>query len=201
MIRILIAEENPLQRSGLVAILGQVPGMEVVAALESGERMAALGRGLRPDIALIDATLPGLDGFTASGVLREASPGCASVLLAERCHPGDLRRAAAVRAAGLMLKRTSPAHLVKAVHRAARGEPVIDPELAYSELSAARNPLTERETEVLRLAARGDSAAQIAATLVLTIGTVRNHLSRVNRKIGARNRVHAIRIAEDAGWL
>jgi two-component system response regulator DesR len=201
MIRILIAEKNPLQRSGLVAILGKVPGMEVVAALESGERVAALARGLRPDIALIDATLPGLDGFTASDVLRETSPECASVLMADRCRPGDLRRAAAVRAAGLMLKDTSPDRLVKAIHRAARGEPVIDPGLAYSELSAARNPLTERELEVLRLAARGDSAAQIAESLVLTIGTVRNHLSRVNRKLGARNRVHAVRIAEDAGWL
>ena len=201
MIRILIAEESALLRSGLVAILGQIRGMEVVAALESGHRVPTIGRGLRPDIALIDSTLPGVDGFTASELLREALPECASVLMARRCRPGDLRRAAAVRAAGLVLKDTSPARLVKVIHRAARGERVFDPELAYSELSAARNPLTEREIEVLRLAARGDSAAQIAESLVLTIGTVRNHLSRVNRKVGARNRVHAIRIAEDSGWL
>ncbi|MBG6090811.1 response regulator transcription factor [Actinomadura viridis] len=201
MIRILIAEEIPLVRSGLVATLGEVRGIEVVAALGTGERVAALGRGLRPDVALIDVGLPGVDGFTLSGALREVLPECSSLLMASRCRPGDLRRAAEVRAAGLLLKDTSPARLVTVIRRVARGERVIDPDLAFTELGAARNPLTERELEVLRMASRGDSAAQIAQSLVLTIGTVRNHLSRINRKIGARNRVHAIRIAEEAGWL
>ncbi len=117
--------------------------------------------------------------------------------MAGRCRTGDLRRAVAAHACGLVLKDTSPGDLVDAIRRAADGARVIDPDMAFTELGSARNPLTDREVEVLSLASRGASAAQIAEDLVLTIGTVRNHLSRINRKIGAQNRVQAIRMAED----
>lgn len=201
MIRILLAEGTPLLRGGLVALLEGVKDLDVVAAVGSGEQALRTARGQRPDVALIDAGLPGVDGFTVARAIREAVPECSTVLMAGRCRNGDLRRAVAARASGLVLKDTSPGDLVDAIRRAADGARVIDPDIAFTELTSAKSPLTEREIEVLSLASRGASAAQIAEDLVLTIGTVRNHLSRINRKIGAQNRVQAIRIAEDAGWL
>ncbi|GAA4304113.1 response regulator transcription factor [Actinomadura luteofluorescens] len=201
MIRILLAEGAPLLRGGLVALFDRVKDLDVVAAVGSGDQVLRTARRRRPDVALIDVGLPGLDGFTAARALREAVPECRNVLMAGRCRTGDLRRAVAARAAGLVLKDTSPGELLDAIRRAAEGARVIDPEMAFTELGSAQSPLTEREIEVLTLASRGASAARIAEDLVLTIGTVRNHLSRINRKIGAENRVQAIRIAEDAGWL
>ncbi|WP_131743406.1 response regulator transcription factor [Actinomadura roseirufa] len=201
MIRILLAERAPLLRGALVAFFGGVKDLDVVGAIDSGEQVLRTALYRRPDVALIDIGLPGLDGFATARELREELPECRTVLMTSRCRTGDLRRAAAARAAGLVLKDTSPSELVDAIRRVATGERVVDPDLAFSELGSAESPLTEREIEVLSLASRGASAAQIAEDLFLTIGTVRNHLSRINRKVGARNRIHAIRIAEEAGWL
>ncbi|QKW37339.1 response regulator transcription factor [Actinomadura sp. NAK00032] len=201
MIRILLAEGAPLLRGGLVAMFEGVRDLDVVAAIGCGDQVLCTARSQRPDVALIDVGLPGLDGFTAARALREAVPECSTVLLAGRRRTGDLRRAVAARASGLVLKSTSPGDLMDAIRRAAAGARVIDPDMAFTELGSAQSPLTAREVEVLALASRGASAAQIAEDLVLTIGTVRNHLSRINRKVGAQNRVHAIRIAEEAGWL
>lgn len=201
MIRILLAEGAPLLRGGLVALFERVTDFDVIGAIGSGEQVQRTARRHRPDVALIDVGLPGLDGFAATCALYESVPECRTVLMADRSRAGDLRRAVAARAAGLVLKNTSPGDLVEAIRRAARGARVIDPEMAFTELGSAESPLTEREMEVLALASRGASAAQIAEALVLTIGTVRNHLSRINRKIGAQNRVQAIRMAEEAGWL
>ncbi|WP_246236811.1 response regulator transcription factor [Actinomadura chibensis] len=163
--------------------------------------MPEVCREYSPDVALIDIDLPGLDGFAVTRALRDEVPGCVAVLMANRHRPGDVRRAVEARAAGLVLKDTTLDDLVRAIRRVADGERVVDTDLVFTELSTGRSPLTERELEVLDLAARGATAAQIAAALVLEIGTVRNHLSRINRKIGARNRVQAIRIAQDEGWL
>ncbi|MDL4819433.1 response regulator transcription factor [Actinomadura opuntiae] len=201
MIRILLAEGAQLLRGGLVALFESVPDLEVVASVDRGEQVLRAARRCGPDVALVDVGLPGLDGFSAACALKETVPECRTVLMAGRCRSGDLRRAVAAGAAGLVLKDTSPGELADAIRRAASGARVIDADMAFTELGSARGPLTEREIEVLALASRGATAAEIAEHLVLTIGTVRNHLSRINRKIGARNRVHAIRIAEDAGWL
>ncbi|TMR01058.1 response regulator transcription factor [Actinomadura soli] len=201
MIRILLAEGAPLLRGGLVALFDDVKDLDVVAAVGTGEQVLPTARRRRPDVALIDVGLPGLDVFDAARALREAVPECRTVLMSGRRRTGDLRRAVAARAAGLVLKDTSPGDLVDAIRRAANGSRVIDADMAFVELGSMQSPLTEREVEVLALASRGASAAQIAEDLVLTIGTVRNHLSRINRKVGAQNRIHAIRIAEEAGWL
>lgn len=201
MIRIFLAEGASLLRGGLVALFEDVKDLDVVAAVGSGEQVLATARRRRPDVALIDVGLPGLDGFAAACAIREAVPDCRTVLMSGRRRTGDLRRAVAAGAAGLVLKDTSPGDLVDAIRRAANGACVIDPDMAFTELGSVSSPLTEREVEVLALASRGASAAQIAEDLVLTIGTVRNHLSRINRKIGAENRIQAIRMAEEAGWL
>ncbi|MFG2001062.1 LuxR C-terminal-related transcriptional regulator [Spirillospora sp. NPDC048911] len=201
MIRMVIGDAAPLFRCGLVALLSGMSDFEVVAATSSAKEVVQAGLELRPDVALLDVDLPDADGFAASGALHDEVPECTSVLMASRCRPGDVRRAADAHALGLVLKDTSPDGLVAAIRKVARGQRVVDPDLAFTELSAAENPLTERERQVLVLASQGESTDQIADTLLLAIGTVRNHLAHINGKLGARNRVHAIRIAEEAGWL
>ncbi|REE98905.1 two-component system response regulator DesR [Thermomonospora umbrina] len=201
MIRVLIVEEVSLLRGGLVALLEGHADLSVGAAIDGGQKLVPVAREVLPDIALIGMEGVGSDAFRLVETLRRELPGCASVLMADRARPGDLRRAAAAGACGFLLKGTSPDTLAGSLRRVAAGERVIDADLAFAELTAAASPLTPRELEVLKLAGEGASAAQIADSLVLTIGTVRNHLSRINRKIGARNRVHAIRIAESSGWL
>lgn len=201
MIRVLIVENMQLVRQGLVALLSNEPDMTVVAAVGADDDVIAIAAECKPDVALIDVDMPDVDGFATARTLHETVPACATMITAGRRRPGDLRRAVAARVVGFVLKDSAPEALAGAIRRVAKGERVIDAELAFTTLGLAESPLTPRELDVLRLAAEGASAGQIADSLVLTIGTVRNHLSRINNKIGARNRVHAIRIAEEGGWL
>ena len=113
----------------------------------------------------------------------------------------DLRLAIAAHAAGFLCKDTDPDGITKAIRQVARGMKALDPDLAFAALDAPVNPMTPRETDVLRLAAAGVPTAEIARKLCLTIGTVRNHISAVIVKTGARNRVDVIRLAERCGWL
>jgi two-component system response regulator DesR len=121
--------------------------------------------------------------------------------MATRPHPGDLRKAVAAHATGFVLKDTSPEHIGEAIRQVAKGMKALDPDLAFATLDALVNPMTPRECDVLRLAAEGASTVEIAGLLCLTAGTVRNHISSIIAKIGARNRVDAIRIADHSGWL
>jgi two-component system, NarL family, response regulator DesR len=115
--------------------------------------------------------------------------------------PGHLRRALAAHVSGFLVKDTPSDELISAVRRVAAGERVIDPQLALATLEEADNPLSPQEAEVLRRCAAGADPAEIAAELFLSYGTVRNYLASAVTKLGARNRVDAVRIAADAGWL
>jgi two-component system, NarL family, response regulator DesR len=199
VIRVLIVENMNLLRGGLVALLSGHPDMEVAAALESADKALPAALELEPDVVILGAGMD--DGFAAAQSLNEELRSCATVIMANRRRPGDLRRAVAAGVMGYLLIDAPPADLAGAVRRVAQGERVIDSELAFAALDSADSPLTEREVDVLRLAAQGASSAEIAGHLFLSVRTVRNHISRIIGKIGARNRVDAIRIADDAGWL
>ncbi|WP_329256046.1 response regulator transcription factor [Actinoallomurus sp. NBC_01490] len=199
MINILIVENMNLVRGGLVALLSGHPDMEVVAALESADKALPTALELEPDVVILGACMD--DGFAVVRSLHEEVRSCATVIMANRRRPGDLRRAVAAGVTGFLLIDTPPADLADAIRRVAQGERVIDSELAFAALHRPESPLTEREVDVLRLAAQGASSAEIAGHLFLSVRTVRNHISRIIGKIGARNRVDAIRIADDAGWL
>ncbi|MGI8332512.1 LuxR C-terminal-related transcriptional regulator [Actinomadura scrupuli] len=188
-------------RSGLVALLGNEQGISVTGAVDCGKRLVAAGREHEPDVALIDVDLTDMDGFTATRILREKVPDCAVVIMAGRKRPGDLRRTVTACADGYVLKDTSPAELVDTIRRVARGERVIDANLAIAELSTKQSPLTPRELDVLEVAAEGATTGEIAERLFLSRGTVRNYLSRTLTKIGARTRVDAVAIAKQHGWL
>jgi two-component system, NarL family, response regulator DesR len=201
VIRTLVAEQTTLVRVGLVAVLSRADGIEVVAEVQRGDEVVPAARAFYPDVAVLAARLPGADGFSAARALRAALPACHALIMGERQDPACVRRAAAANAAGFIARDAAPDFLTEAVRRAARGRKVIDPDLAFAALSAEENPLTPRELDALRLAADGAATEEIAAKLCLSLGTVRNYLSRAIAKTGARNRVDAIRIAEKSGWF
>jgi len=150
---------------------------------------------------VIDIDLPGKDGLTAATEIHENQPSCRTLILTSLGRPGTLRRAMAARVSGFLLKDAPADKLANAIRGVSVGRRVIDTDLALAAWDSADCPLTAREIEVLRMASAGANAAEIAAALYLSTGTVRNYLTTIVTKLNARNRVDAIRIATDAGWL
>ncbi|WP_315967889.1 response regulator transcription factor [Planotetraspora sp. A-T 1434] len=201
LIRILVAEHLPLVRRGLVASLDSESDLEVVADVGSGEDIVPTALDVCPDAAVIDVDLPGVDGLNAAARLGEKVPRCRVMILAGQPNPGHVRRAFAAGVLGYMSIQVAPEQLADGIRRINAGRRVVDSDLAVAALEAADNPLTPRELDVLRIAAGGARSKEIADQLFLSVGTVRNHLSRILCKTGARSRVDAVRIATDAGWL
>jgi two-component system, NarL family, response regulator DesR len=201
VIRVLVAEDMRILRDTLVALLRLEDDIDVVAEVGDGEAIGPAAAASQPDVAVVDIDLPGTDGLTAAAKLAGQCPGCRVLILTVLGQPGNLRRALAAQVAGFLPKDTPSAGLIDAVRRVAAGERVIDPQLALNALEAPGNPLSPREAEVLRRFAAGAGPAEIAATLFLAYGTVRNYLASAVTKLGARNRVDAVRIAAEAGWL
>jgi two-component system response regulator DesR len=172
-----------------------------VALVGSGADVVAAALAARPDAALIDIEMPGLDGLRAAAALHRELPGCAILILTTFGRPGYLRRAMEAGAVGFLVKDGPAEDLAAAIRRAIAGDRVLDARLAAAALSAGPNPLSPREREVLGAAADGSAVASIAAHLFLTEGTVRNYLSTAIQKLGVTNRIEAIRVAQDQGWL
>lgn len=188
-------------RGALVALLQLEPDLHVVCTVDRGDTIVEAALACKPDVAVIDIDLPGIDGLTAAAELHERLPSCRTLILTTLGRPGTLRRALSAQVSGFLLKDSPPDQLAIAVRAVATGRRVVDPQLALTAWDSPENPLSPRELEVLRLAARGADAAEIAGCLYLSKGTVRNYLTAIVGKLGARNRIDAIRIAEEAGWL
>lgn len=188
-------------RGALAALLAIEPDIEVVAQVERGDRVLVEALRTTPDVALLDIEMPGKDGITAAAELRAQLPSCRVLILTVFGRPGYLRKAIDAGVSGFMLKDAPPDELASAIRRTARGEMVIDPQLAVAALSEGSSPLTPRERDVLAMSTRGESVEAIARSLHLTNGTVRNHLSIAIQKLNAHNRTEAARIAEEKGWL
>jgi two-component system response regulator DesR len=201
VIRLLLADDQALVRGALAALLALEPDLEVVAQVGSGDAVLDAVREHRPDVALLDVEMPGLDGIAAAAAVRAEFPDVRVLIVTTFGRPGFLRRALQAGASGFVVKDTPAAELADAVRRVHSGLRVVDPTLATDSLVAGESPLTPRETEVLRAARDGSSVAVVAGRLFLTEGTVRNHLSSAIGKTGAGNRAEAVRIAEDNGWL
>ena len=201
MIRVLLVEDQTMMRDALGALLGLEPDIEVVGAVGNGDEGLHTAERLRPDVALIDIELPGLDGLTLAERLAGTVPGCRAVIITTFGRPGYLRRAMAANVAGFVLKETPAAEVASAVRKVHAGERVVDPALAVSALREGEDPLTPREREVLRAARDHSTIGEVARRLYLSEGTVRNYLSSVIHKLGARNRAEAIAAAEQKGWL
>jgi two-component system response regulator DesR len=200
-IRLLLADDQALVRGALAALLSLETDLTVVAEVGRGDEVLDAARRTRPDVALVDVEMPGLDGIGATAALRAAIPGCRVLVVTTFGRPGYLRRAMEAGAGGFVVKDTPARQLADAVRRVHAGLRVVDPTLAAETLATGVSPLTYRETEVLRAARSGGTVAALAVTLRLSEGTVRNHLSAAIGKTGAHNRTEAVRIAEQNGWL
>ena len=201
MIRTLIAERVALIRAGLTAFLANEPDIKVVAGVDRPELVVPTACASLPDVALVDGGMAAHNGFAAVRALHAAVPACGLVIMADGRDPRELREAVAACADGFVVKDSAPDKITGAIRRVTAGGKALDPDLAFSALDGEANPLTPREVDVLCLAAQGAPATEIAEELHLSVGTVRNYMSRVIGKTCARNSVDAIRIAHRAGWL
>ncbi|GAA1134685.1 response regulator transcription factor [Microbacterium natoriense] len=200
-IRLLIADDQALVRGALGALLDLEPDLEVVGLAADGETAVRLAAETAPDVCLMDIQMPGMDGIETTRLLRATHPGTRVLIVTTFARPGYLRSALDAGASGFIVKDSPAEKLADAVRRVHAGMRVLDPALAEESLFDGANPLSDRERQVLRLAADGRSAAAIAAEVFLSAGTVRNHLSAAIGKTGAANRAQAVRIALDKGWL
>ncbi|WP_418064216.1 response regulator [Pimelobacter simplex] len=202
-IRVVVADDQPLVRTGLAMILNAQPGIEVVGEASDGHEAVAVARALRPDVCLFDIRMPGIDGVEATRQL--AGPGVEDPLAVVVITTFDIDEyvhgALKAGARGFLLKGAGPDLLVQAIHAAANGDALISPDITRRLLTTLAGleravppaqpiePLTQREEEVLLTVARGRTNAEIADELHITLSTVKTHVAALMNKIGARNRV------------
>jgi DNA-binding NarL/FixJ family response regulator len=211
-IRVLLADDHPVYRDGLAALLASVDGLDVVGTAQDGEVAVALAAELQPDVVVMDVQMPGLDGIEATRRLTAANPHIGVVILTMGEEDATLFSAMQAGARGYLLKGANQAEIVRAVTAVARGEAIFGPAIArrIAEFFAggpaagaaaeqAFPQLTAREREILELVAAGRSNAQIAATLFLSPKTVRNNVSNIFAKLHVADRAEAIVRAREAG--
>src|SRR5690349_6631871 len=167
VIRVLLAEDMHMVRGALVALLNLEPDIEVVAEVASGDEIMPSARSSRPDVVVIDIDLPGKDGLTAAAEIHENLPDARTLIVTSLGRPGTLRRAMSARVAGFLLKDAPADKLANAIRGVAVGRRVVDGDLALAAWDSQECPLTGREIEVLRMAAEGTNAVEIAAYLYL----------------------------------
>jgi two-component system response regulator DesR len=200
VIRVLVAEDQAMVLGALGALIDIESDLEVVARARTGLEALDLALQHRPDVVVTDIEMPGLTGLELAAELKRRGSPARVVILTTFARPGYLRRALEAGASGYLLKDAPSHRLADAIRRVRAGGRAVDPELA-SEAWSEADPLTERERQVLRLSAEGQSGADIARELRLSEGTVRNYLSEAVGKLGGRNKVDAARIARAKGWL
>jgi DNA-binding NarL/FixJ family response regulator len=210
VIRILLADDQALVRGGLKLILDAEPDFEVVAEAEDGERAVELAAATRPDIALMDVRMPGLDGIEATRRLLAAAPEARVLMLTTFDLDEYVVDAFRAGASGFLLKTSPPHQLVAAVRTVRAGDALLTPASTRRLIEQAARPappaaafdeLTAREHDVLRGLARGLTNAEIAAELVVETSTVKTHVASILSKLGLRDRVHAVVFAYENGLV
>lgn len=200
MIRVLIADDEDMIRTALATLLALEEDLEVVAECADGETAVSRGLELRPDVCLLDLEMPGIDGVEAAARIRQRIP-ARCVVVTRHARPGVLRRALSAGVDGFVPKSRPAGDVAAVIREVAAGRRYVDPEVAADALSDERSPLTDRELDVLRAGARGETIADIAASLHLSSGTVRNHVSSILGKLGLATRQQAAITARERGWI
>jgi len=211
-IRVLLADDDPIVRAALRAILTSAPGIEVVAEAEDGESAVAAVRSLRPDVVLMDVRMPQMDGITATRELIARVPDARVIILTTFDEDEYVVGALRAGASGFLLKRSTPEDLLRAIHVVALGDALLSPAVTRRViervveqpiLSSSPDPrladLTPRELEVFLLIAQGRSNREIAAALTVEETTVKSHVRNVLTKLSARDRIHAVILAYECG--
>lgn len=212
-IRVLLADDHAVLRAGLRALLNAQADMEVVGEAGDGAQAVRLAQALAPDIALLDISMPGMDGLAALRQMRRLCPQTRAVVLTMHEEAGFLRQVLEAGGAGYVLKRAAESELLAAIRAVRRGEVFVDPAMTHELVqaylgrenaaapSAAEAELSPRETEVLALIAAGYTNQQIAEKLVISVKTVETHKAHIMEKLGARSRVDLVRYALEKGLL
>lgn len=203
-IRLLVVDDHPVVRAGIVGLLAGEPDLEVVGEAADGAQACDLAAALRPDVVLMDLRMPVMDGTTATARILAATPTVRVVVLTTYETDADILRAVEAGATGYLLKDTPRDDLVAAVRAVAGGETVLAPSVARRLVAGVRNAaerLTARELEVLAVVARGGSNAQIGVELFISEATVKTHLLRIFAKLGVDDRTRAVTVALERGML
>jgi DNA-binding NarL/FixJ family response regulator len=201
-IRVLVADDHPVVRTGLAAVLVQQTDLDLVAEAENGERAVALYRELQPDVCLMDLRMPVMDGVEAIRAITTEFPEARILALTTYEGDADIRRALEAGARGYLLKDMLLTDVIRAVRAVRRGERVI-PNAVAARLAEfpERSDLTEREVEVLQLVARGLSNKEVAGVIGRTNETVKIHLKNVFAKLGVADRTEAVTLALTRGLI
>ncbi len=200
MIQVLIAEDQRMLRGALGSLLDLEEDIRVIGLAENGKEALSLIHSLQPDVCLIDIEMPIMSGLEVAEQLNQQNSNCHVIILTTFARPGYLERALKANVSGYLLKDGPSEDLAQSIRNVISGKKEISPELIFGSLKY-ENPLTEREIEILRLASSGMTTKEIAEQLFLSHGTVRNYLSEIINKLEAKNRIEAIMIAEEKGWV
>ncbi|WP_372594848.1 response regulator [Actinotalea sp.] len=203
-VRVVVVDDHPVVRAGLVGLLSGEPDLEVVGEAADGTEALALVGSVGPDVVLMDLRMPGTDGATATGLISAQHPTVRVLVLTTYESDTDILRAVEAGAAGYLLKDTPREDLIEAVRGVARGETVLAPSVArrlVAQMRQADQRLTPRELEVLAGVARGGSNMQIGVELFITEATVKTHLLRIFAKLGVDDRTRAVTVAMERGLL
>jgi len=210
-LRVLLAEDHKTVREGVKLLVNAQPDMEVVGEADDGELALAQAERLRPDIIIMDISMPRMNGLKATKKLRSKYPDIKLLTLSRHTDDGYLQQLVAAGANGYVLKQSAPNHLINAIREVAQGNAYLDPSLtkkvmgSYASRPSLRGEnqkaLTDRETEVLRLISLGYSNKEIAASLDLSVKTVEVHKANAMRKLGISGRIEIVKYAILQGWM
>jgi DNA-binding NarL/FixJ family response regulator len=204
-VRVVVVDDHAVMRAGVVALLAPEPGIEVVAEAVDGRQAVELVERLRPEVALMDLRMPGLDGVEATAQIVARGTGTRVLILTTYETDADIERAVEAGAIGYLLKDATREQLADAIHAAARGETVLAPRVAQRLVARMRQPapvaLTAREVDVLNAVADGLSNVDIGRRLVIAEATVKTHLLRIFAKLDVSDRTHAVVVALDRGLI
>ncbi|OMI27436.1 DNA-binding response regulator [Bacillus haynesii] len=200
MIRLFIAEDQRMLLSALGSLLDLEEDMKVIGQATNGEEALTAILKLEPDVCLMDIEMPVKSGLEVAEELTKRGSKSKVIILTTFARPGYFERAVKSNVHGYLLKDGEIDDLAAAIRKCMTGKRIFSPELSFDAIRKV-NPLSEREQEILRLAALGMTTKEIAAELFLSAGTVRNYISEIMNKLGAKNRTEAAKVAEGEGWV